>query len=51
MTAENETERRNDPHEAEPVQQKAPWKTPQLIVQGTITVRTLGKSLVDLPSG
>jgi hypothetical protein len=50
MTEQSEDDRRKDVHEARPVHEKAPWKTPRLVVQGTITVRTLGKSGADTPS-
>jgi len=49
MTEENETDPQNDAREPKPEQQKAPWKTPRLVVHGTITVRTLGKSGVPPP--
>jgi hypothetical protein len=47
MTARDDSDRQNDAHEPQPVQDRAPWKTPRLVFHGTITVRTLGKSGVD----
>jgi hypothetical protein len=44
MTTESETDRQGEIDETPPIQSKAPWKTPHLVVHGTITVRTLGKS-------
>jgi hypothetical protein len=52
MTTKEDPVPQNDPSVPQPVQDRAPWKTPRLVVHGTITVRTLGKSGVDdAPSG
>jgi len=51
MTEESETDPKSGAREPKLEQRKAPWKTPRLVVQGTITLRTLGKSGPDTPSG
>lgn len=44
MVGENQTDPQSGVREPKPEPGKAPWQTPRLVVHGTITVRTLGKS-------
>jgi hypothetical protein len=42
---------RNDRVETRPVRERAPWKTPRLVVHGTVTVQTLAATGPVPPSG
>jgi hypothetical protein len=50
MTVNDRESPRQDLREAEPVRDKAPWSTPRLTVQGTVTVKTLAATGPVQPS-
>jgi hypothetical protein len=51
MTVEHHEDPQQDPGRARPVRVKRPWRTPRLVAQGTVTVKTLAAISEIPPSG